>query len=83
MDFNNLTKGEEFIVEWRYGMLGDFKTALIRVIARADIHNQAKLALGFPDEVKAYQQYTQKDEWWNKVLIKAGIKKGGDEIERL
>lgn len=70
MNLENLTKGERFIVDWQYHMAGNFRKALVEAIARADHFNLARLALGFPEEVKAYQNFANKDGWWDRVLEK-------------
>lgn len=75
MTFKDLTASESFIVEWQYRMLGDFKSALVQAIAKADHINTHKLSLGFPDEVEGYRRYTQEDGWWQEVQKKAGIPK--------
>jgi len=42
---------------------GDWFTAqLLRLIAKADFENMAKLRLGFPEEVAAYLEWRDKDE---------------------
>lgn len=71
--FPQLTVGEEFIVKWQYRLLGDFGTALIEAIKLADRSNLAKLALGFPDEVIGYINYTRIDGWWAEVEERANI----------
>ena len=71
MKLENLEPDELFIVKWQFRMLGDFNTALIEAIARADINNRAKLAQGFPVEVKGYINYTEQEDWWETVQKKA------------
>jgi len=73
MDLDQLSDEERFIAKWRLGMQGDFKTALITAIMRADMFNMAKLELGFPVEVKAYKKYSTENGWWQKVEEKLGI----------
>ncbi len=73
MNLENLDNSEKFIVEWQYRRLGHFRTALIEAICRADDDNLAKLALGFPDEVKGYIGYSRVLGWWPTVQRKAGI----------
>jgi hypothetical protein len=63
----NFTKSEKFIIDWQYGKLGGFYSALIDAISRADEINLAKLELGFPDEVKGYKSYNRVDGWWEEV----------------
>ena len=72
-NFDDLTEEEQFVVKWQYQMLGDFKTALVRAITKADTYNMLLLALGFPVEVKAYKRFTQEEGWWEMVAKKAGI----------
>ena len=72
-NFNALTVGEKFIVGWQYNMLGDFNTALIEIIQRADIINLFRLNKGFPDEVAAYQCFREIGNWWPEVQRKAGL----------
>ena len=62
-----LTEEEEFIIKWQYRILGDFTTALIDAIKRADSSNLARLALGFPMEVKAYKLYAEQPGWWQRT----------------
>jgi len=70
MKLNDLTKGEKFIVDWQYRMGGSFCMALVEVIGRADIGNLAKLKKGFPDEVEAFENYTQVSGWWESLKEK-------------
>lgn len=74
INFDALTEGEMFIVEWQYRyQMGGFRTALIEAISHADIVNQAKLAKGFPEEVEAYRNFSRVSGWWEEVQKKAGI----------
>ena len=73
INFEALTKGERFIVEWQYHLTGGFMTALADAIRRADGRNLARLAMGFPDEVEAYRNYTGVPGWWEEVQKRAGI----------
>ena len=50
-----------------------FTCHLLRLIARADMGNRSKLRLGFPDEVKAYEQ------WYIRGFHKKG---GGGETDK-
>ncbi len=72
MKWDELTKGEAFIVMWQYQLLGDFKTALIHAIMVADESNLEKLRLGFPDEVESYLDYSRVDGWWRDLQSKIG-----------
>lgn len=72
MNLDSLTKGERFIIDWQYHMAGDFMTALVEAIARADMKNLEKLAEGFPEEVEAYINFSQIDGWWQALQKKVG-----------
>lgn len=74
MNLTNLTVSELFIVEWQYGMLGDFKKGLIETICRADGMNLIRLSMGFPDEVEGYKNYSRVDGWWRELQKKIGVK---------
>lgn len=68
---DKLTRGERFILEWQYDLLGSFSTNIAKAISCADGYNLEKLELAFPEEVKAYRKFTGENEWWNNVKIKA------------
>ena len=73
MTLDALTPSERFVVEWQYGMLGGFRTALAQAIAKADTNNRALLARGFPDEVEGYTQFAEVSGWWDAVEKRAGL----------
>lgn len=56
---DKFTDGEKLLIEWQFGMSGDFYKALWQAIGRADGSNLMKLGMGFPAEVRAYMQWTQ------------------------
>jgi hypothetical protein len=49
------------------GSGGSFKTKLFETICAADLGNQAKLAMGFPEFVKAVQRYQNERGYWEKI----------------
>lgn len=74
MESQELTSGEKkYIFEWQYHFGGHFSHALFEAIARADIYNRAKLALGFPEEVQGYVAWTEGD-----LYVRASRIAGGD-----
>ena len=73
INFEVLTDGERFIVEWQFSFAGGFKTALADAIRRADEYHLNLLSLGFPDEVEAYRNYSRLPGWWEEVQKRAGI----------
>ncbi len=64
---NNLTEAETLLCKWQYNMIGDFYTSLIRAMMRADIHNQAKLSLAYPDLMKVIVRYKTEDGYWQNL----------------
>ncbi len=56
---DQFTDGEKWIIQWQFRLLGDFETALIDAITRADEGNLMKLALGFPMQVDAYLEWSR------------------------
>ncbi len=67
LNLTGLTAEEFAVVEWQYGMCGDFKASLWQAISRADSGNMARLRRGFPVEVEGYRLYTQESGWWQRV----------------
>jgi len=72
MFFKELTPEENWIAMWQYGYLGDFHSALFKVICVADEGNLDRLSLGFSDEVSGYRKYTQQAGWWREIQKKIG-----------
>ena len=72
ISLGELTKGERFIVDWQYHLAGSFCTVLARAISAADTINLAKLALGFPEEVKAFVAFSTEEDWWPNLQKKVG-----------
>ena len=67
-----LTRTEQFVYDWQYDLHGDcFAGNLAKLIAKGDLHNQAKLARGFPDEVEAIQRFQTEAGYWERILDKA------------
>jgi hypothetical protein len=64
-----LTKGEQFIYDWQYGIHGatSFKGYLSKAIAVADNTNLDKLFKAFPDEAMAMNNFHTVKGWWPRV----------------
>jgi hypothetical protein len=54
------------------GTSGSFMTNLFKTIMSADIQNQFKLSLGFPNEVEVVRRYKNEEGYWQKLLEKLG-----------
>ncbi len=67
-----LTKGEQFIYNWQYGIYGgtSFKGYLAKALAVADSENWAKLFKAFPDEAMAMNNFHTSEGWWERVQDK-------------
>jgi hypothetical protein len=59
-----ITNAEREFMFYKIGTAGSFHTALLETIMKADIRNQAKLALGFPDDVQVVQRYQNEPGYW-------------------
>ena len=54
------------------GTSGSFMTNLFKTIMSADISNQVKLSLGFPNEVEVVRRYQNEDGYWQSLQKKLG-----------
>ncbi len=54
------------------GTSGSFMTNLFKTIMSADMENQFKLSLGFPNEVEVVRRYQLEDGYWQKLQEKLG-----------
>ena len=52
------------------GTSGSFITNLFKTIMSADIQNQFKLSLGFPNEVEVVRRYKNEDGYWQQLQKK-------------
>jgi hypothetical protein len=71
-----ITYGERRLLEWQYRLSGDFYKALWEAISRADETNLMKLYAGFPDEVHAFQMYSEVSGYWDELQERIGWKDG-------
>jgi hypothetical protein len=56
----------EFVFFMR-GTSGSFMTNLFKTIMSADMGNQIKLSLGFPNEVEVVRRYQNEDGYWQEL----------------
>ena len=70
--YAQLTDGERALIEWQYGIAGDFKKGLWQAIAHADEGNLQRLRTGFPIEVDAFLRFSRESGYWETVVKKAG-----------
>jgi len=76
-NYNSLDDVEKELIDWQYGLCGDFRKALWEAICRADDDNLTRLRIVFPNQVNGYIRYTQESGYWSKVQAKAGVMVGG------
>ena len=68
-----INKMEETELEFMFfmkGTSGSFMTNLFKTIMSADIQNQFKLSLGFPNEVEVVRRYKNEDGYWQQLQEK-------------
>jgi hypothetical protein len=61
----------EFVFFMR-GTSGSFMTNLFKTIMSADMGNQMKLSLGFPNEVEVVRRYQLEEGYWQNLQKKIG-----------
>ena len=54
------------------GTSGSFMTNLFKTIMSADMGNQIKLSLGFPNEVEVVRRYQLEEGYWQNLQKKIG-----------
>ena len=52
------------------GTSGSFMTNLFKTIMSADMSNQSKLSMGFPNEVEVVRRYQLEDGYWQNLQKK-------------
>lgn len=67
MQIPGLDEIETLAVEWQYGMMGGFYSALMDCFTRADQAHQRRLGMGFPDHWLMYQRFHTESGWWQRV----------------
>lgn len=66
-----LSSTEEIILKWQHNFYGGFYEMLMNCIAHADVDNAARLALGFPNEVRAINLF--RTTWIAENLRERGL----------
>lgn len=71
--YEDLSKGEAFIVNWQYRILKGPALELADAIAKADTGNRAVFSYFFPEYTQAMNDYQSTKDWWADVEVKAGL----------
>lgn len=53
------TESEKWVIQWQFGLLGEFESALAECIKRADEANLSRLSLGFPEQVVGFISWSR------------------------
>ena len=67
-----MEKAELEFMFFMKGTSGSFMSNLFTTIMSADIQNQFKLSLGFPNEVEVVRRYKNEDGYWQELQKKLG-----------
>ena len=67
-----MEKAESEFMYFMKEMSGSFTTNLFKTIMTADISNQMKLSLGFPDEVEVVRRYQTEYGYWRELQERLG-----------
>ncbi len=67
-----MEKAELEFMFFMKGTSGSFMTNLFKTIMSADMGNQVKLSLGFPNEVEVVRRYQNEDGYWQELQKKLG-----------
>jgi hypothetical protein len=59
-----ISTAEREFMFYKIGTCGSFHKALIDAIFKADHINQAKIALGFPEDVRVVQRFQNEAGYW-------------------
>ncbi len=62
--YDELDEGERHLVDWQYNMTGGFYAALWKAMTIADGQNLSRIGIGFPLEVRAYENFSRVPGWW-------------------
>jgi hypothetical protein len=67
-----MEKAELEFMFFMKGTSGSFMTNLFKTIMSADMGNQVKLSLGFPNEVEVVRRYQLEEGYWQNLQKKLG-----------
>ena len=73
IQYENLSKGEAFIINWQYRVLKGEAMELAQAIAKADSGNRKVFDYFFPEYSQAITNFQSKSGYWPAVEVKAGL----------
>jgi hypothetical protein len=65
-----MVKAELEFMFFMKGTSGSFMTNLFKTIMSADMSNQSKLSMGFPNEVDVVHRYQNEEGYWQNLQKK-------------
>tara|TARA_R100000951_G_scaffold24271_1_gene20462 strand:- start:56 stop:343 length:288 start_codon:yes stop_codon:yes gene_type:complete len=73
IQYENLSKGEAFIINWQYRVLKGEAMELADAIAKSDTRNRKVFDYFFPEYSQAITNFQSKSGYWPAVEVKAGL----------
>ena len=73
IQYENLSKGEAFLVDWQYRVLKGPAMELADAIAKSDTDNRRVFDYFFPEYSQAITNFQSKSGYWPAVEVKAGL----------
>ena len=73
IQYENLSKGEAFIINWQYRVLKGEAMELADAIAKSDTSNRFRFDYFFPKFTQANEDFQSKSGYWPAVEVKAGL----------
>tara|TARA_R110002051_G_scaffold14318_2_gene46597 strand:+ start:394 stop:690 length:297 start_codon:yes stop_codon:yes gene_type:complete len=73
IQYENLSKGEAFLIDWQYRVLKGPAMELADAIAKSDTRNREVLDYFFPEYTQAIEDFQHKAGYWPAVEVKAGL----------
>ena len=77
-----ITNAEKEFCFFKLGLSGSFIESLINTAFRADIHNQHKLALGFPELIEVVIRYQTESGYWENLVERWNQESPGHKLYR-
>lgn len=62
-----MTQSEETLCEWQLEMTGSFLTLLIKAMMKADLINEAKLRMGYPELSETIHRYKNEPGYYDNL----------------
>lgn len=77
--YKTLDHGQQWLVQWEYGMASHFVTALFELLARCDASHLEKMRLAFPEAAEAMDRFKHQAGYWPALERDLEPKTEGDD----